>query len=603
MFEIKHETTYFGANPFSANPLVVVRIALGTAVSSVGTLRQGCLRLPDLFPGWLGAAAPCSEDPIAHAAGTAARWALAALNEGGGFLHDAGAVPIPRGADCWLGFYNQNVSLSALKLALEVLIHAGSATVFDRGRVDSALGSLWKLCHSHQPDYQARILMQGARHRDIPVLPFITGSKCWQYGWGRCSRVFFETASNADGLLSVHLQSSKILSKAVFSELGFPTPNYQLVSQIDELPKAAKVIGWPCVVKPASLGKGTGVTVGIQTMTELEAAFTLARRHTDKPIMVEAYVPGNDHRLMIVEGRLFAAIRREPTSVTGDGTNTIAQLVAAVNSKRSRNLLKSRYLRPIAVDDILEQHLTRQGVSLDTILEPCRRIELRSNANLSTGGVCIDVSDGVHPHVRQMAESVAQAMGLATAGVDYMTTDIGKSWREGGALIEINATPGADALIAAGQDPIAVASAILGDTPARIPIQLVVLLRPELARALSYLQNLPSLEGVGWACGGHAAIGGMPLHAARAGTWSTIEALLHHKSLKHACAVCSAEDIVCHGMPVDKVDHVALWCNNGHSALPAEWIKVLKDHSRVVKKFSNWIDLNAWINAALLGNL
>ena len=231
MFEIKHEATYFGANPFSANPLVVARIALGTATSSVGTLQQGCLRLPDLFPEWLDAAAPSSEDPIVQAAGTAARWALAALNEGGGFLHDAGAVPIAGGADCWLGFHHQNVSLSALKLALEVLMHAGSAKAFDRGRVESALVSLWKLCHSHHPDYQARILMQGARHRDVPVLPFITGSNYWQYGWGCRSRVFFETASNADGLLSVHLQSSKILSKALFFQLGFPTPSYQLVSR------------------------------------------------------------------------------------------------------------------------------------------------------------------------------------------------------------------------------------------------------------------------------------------------------------------------------------------------------------------------------------
>lgn len=603
MFEIKHEATYFGANPFSANPLVVARIALGTATSSVGTLQQGCLRLPDLFPEWLDAAAPSSEDPIVQAAGTAARWALAALNEGGGFLHDAGAVPIAGGADCWLGFHHQNVSLSALKLALEVLMHAGSAKAFDRGRVESALVSLWKLCHSHHPDYQARILMQGARHRDVPVLPFITGSNYWQYGWGCRSRVFFETASNADGLLSVHLQSSKILSKALFFQLGFPTPSYQLVSRIDELPKAAKVIGWPCVVKPISLGKGTGVTVGIQTTTELEEAFAVARRHTDKPVMVEAYVPGNDHRLMIIEGRLFAAIRREPTSVIGDGTNTIAQLVAAVNRTRSPNLLKSRYLRPIETDDILEHHLTRQGVSLDTILEPSKRITLRSNANLSTGGVCIDVSNEVHPHVRQMAESVAQAIGLATAGLDYMTTDIGKSWRDGGALIEINATPGADALIAAGQDPIAVASAILGDTPARIPMQLVVVLRADLARALSYLQNLPSVEGFGWACGGHAAIGGMALHAARAGTWSTIEILLRHKSLKHACVVCSAEDIIRHGMPVDKVDHVALWCSNGQGPLPAEWVKVLRDHSRGIKNFSSWSDLNLWSTNASLWEL
>ena len=76
----------------------------------------------------------------------------------------------------------------------------------------------------------------------------------------------------------------------------------------------------------------------------------------------------------------------------------------------------------------------------------------------------------------------------------------------------------------------------------------------------------------------------MALHAARGGTWSTIEILLRHKSLKHACVVCSAEDIIRHGMPVDKVDHVALWCSNGQGPLPAEWVKVLRDHSRGSQK-------------------
>ena len=93
-----------------------------------------------------------------------------------------------------------------------------------------------------------------------------------------------------------------------------------------------------------------------------------------------------------------------------------------------------------------------------------------------------------------MAEAIAQTIGLATAGIDYITTDISKSWQEGGALIEVNATPELTHLIAAGFDPIVVASAILGTKPARIPTQLVVVPRPGLAHARNYLQNLHWLE-------------------------------------------------------------------------------------------------------------
>ena len=587
MFNVKHEATFFGANPFSTNPVLVANITLsdGDACKSINALKQGCLRLHEIFPEWFDAAVPSMQEPIAQIAQTAAVWALASLNEVRGFLHDAGAVPIPGGARLWLGFHHQNVSLSALKLALDVLTHAGLSKEFDRNRVQSALASLWQACRSHHPDFQARILMQGARARDIPVLPFITGSRIWQFGWGCASHVFYETTSNADGAVSFNVQESKVLSKIAFAELGIPTPNYQLVSHVSELPKAAKLIGWPCVVKPVSLGGGKGVTAGIKTISDLETAFAFARKYTNEAIMVEAFVPGDDYRLMVVRGRFFAAIRREPSSVIGDGKSTIAQLLIAVNRFRSTNMIKSRYLRPIAVDDILKQHLTRQGVSESTVLEFGRRILLRSNANLSTGGICTDVTNSTHPHVKQMAEAIAQTIGLATAGVDYITTDITKSWQEGGALIEVNAAPGADAMIAAGLDPLAVASAILGSKPARIPIQLVMVPQSDLAHAVSYLQNVPLVAGFGWACNGHAAIDGMPLRITRSGTWVATQTLLRHKLVKHACMVCTAEEIVRHGMPVDKVDQVVLY-KDDQIPLSAEWRKVLTDHSGSIEKCS-----------------
>lgn len=591
MFKIKHEATFFGPNLFSMNPVVVASITLsnGDVGGSIEALKQGCLRVYDIFPEWFDAAVPSMQDPIAQIGQTAVRWALASLNEIRGFLHDAGAVAIPGGARLWLGFHHQSVSLSALKLALDVITHAGLSKDFDRNKVDAALADLWQLCRSHHPDYQARILMQGARARDIPFLPFITGSPIWQYGWGCASSVFLETTSDADGALGANLQRSKVLSKRLFSELGIPTSNHQIVNEIAELPKAAELVGWPSVIKPISLAGGKGVTAGIRTIPDLEAAFAFARRFTNEPVLVEAFVPGDDHRLMVIRGKLFAAIRREPSSVIGDGKSTIAQLLAVVNRFRSPNMVKSRYLRPIATDETLEQHLAGQGVSSSTVLEFGRRITLRSNANLSTGGVCIDVTNRIHPHVKQMAETIAQTMALATAGIDYITTDIEKSWQHGGAVIEVNATPAADVLIAAGQDPIAVASAILGAAPARIPIRLVVAPQSDLAHALSYLQNVPLVGGFGWTCNGHAAIDGMPLRITTAGTWLAVETLLRHKLVKHVCAVCSAEELVRHGMPVDKVDHVVL-CNDDQMSLPAAWMKVLIDHSRSIEKCSSWGD-------------
>ena len=138
MFKIKHEATFFGANPFSTNPVLVANITLSddAARDLIVALKQGCLRLHEIFPEWFDTSVPSIQDPIAQIAQTAAQWALASLNEVQGFLHDAGAMPVPGGARLWLGFHHQNVSLSALKLALDVLIQAALSKDFDRNKVD-----------------------------------------------------------------------------------------------------------------------------------------------------------------------------------------------------------------------------------------------------------------------------------------------------------------------------------------------------------------------------------------------------------------------------------------------------------------------------------
>lgn len=588
---LTHRATFFGPNPLSINPVIVASISSSAgSLSSSDAWMQACLVLRELFPDWVDPPDPSAQHPLLLVGRTAARWALAALNEIDGLLRDAGAVPVGIGARVWLGFHDPDVSLSALKSALAIMVDAARWHQLDRSRVDSVLEALWQLCRKRHPNHNAPIMMRGAHALDIPVLPFIAGSRLWQYGWGGRSRMLLETSSNANGHLGGLLANSKVLSKMLLADLGIPTPEHRLVTRVTELPEAVEAVGWPCVVKPISQRGGKGVTAGISTLSEAEAAFAIARRYSHEAIMVEAFVPGHDHRLMVVEGGFFAAIRREASSLTGDGRSTVAELIAALNSGRSINRVKSRYLDPIVVDDVVEQHLERQGVSVCTVLEGGRRIALRGNGNLSTGGVCFDVTGEVHPHTRQMAETTARTIGLAVAGFDFITTDIGKPWHECGAMIEFNASPGADVLVAAGLEPVSFVPNILGSKSGRILIRLVVTPRSELAHVLDHLRSIPPADGFGWASEREAAIAGMPLRIRGAGPWPAIETLLRHASVQQACLLCPAETIVRHGMPVDKVDSTALYrCSN--PPLPAVWMKVLANHGGIIRRCSDWGDL------------
>ena len=152
---------------------------------------------------------------------------------------------------------------------------------------------------------------------------------------------------------------------------------------------------------------------------------------------------GDDHRLMVVNGVLVAAARRMPGHVVGDGSSTIADLVKEVNKDPRRGAGHENMLTRLELDDAADRLLAAKGYDHDTVPPEGELVFLRKTANLSTGGTAIDVTDVIHPDNRLMAERAIRAVGLDIGGVDFLTTDITKSYRDtGGAICEINAGPG-----------------------------------------------------------------------------------------------------------------------------------------------------------------
>ena len=154
-------------------------------------------------------------------------------------------------------------------------------------------------------------------------------------------------------------------------------------------------------------------------------------------------------------------------------------------------------MKQVILDDELKRLLGRAGYGLDTVLGEGETFALRSNANLSSGGYCVDVTDRIHPDNRDIAIRAAQAVGLDVAGIDFLTPDISQSYREvGGGVIEINYSPGLRPHVWPTEgEPRDVGGAIL-DTmfpppgnQGRVPIALVAgrdsdLVAPILARIL-----------------------------------------------------------------------------------------------------------------------
>ncbi len=567
------EVWYWGPNVWSMEPVVACK--LGVREEHASRLAQGAARLQMQFPEWLA-------DSLVRAPGimtadalgkVLASWALAALNEVRGCLHDAGAVKTPEGVTVWVGFHHPKVTGLALELAVLALTVAADRQDFSAELMKNGLEKLRQFCVRQHPDYQAAILMSAARRKGVPVLPFVPGSKYWQYGWGVNSRVFMESLSNADGHVAGSLANNKAASKAVFACLGVPTPHHVLIDEAAELVEAASVIGFPCVLKPLDLSGGTGVTANIRSMAELQVAYEHARRVTPRPLLVEQHVAGEDHRLMIVRGKLVAAIQRQAGSVVGDGGSTARQLIMELNADRSDNLVKSRYRAPIPLDEVLESHLAIQQLTLDSVLPAGRKITLRSNANLSTGGITFDVTDQVHPQLVAMVEDLAATIGMETAGFDYLTTDIARPAERGqGAFIEMNLNPGIDVLIAAGWPAEELGSMVLGELPGRIPVIACVL--PQLDMEAARLA-LPAISGSkqAWVCGNQIRVGEVSFSQVADSTpWAGVRSALRNRAVGSLQIVCTVDEIMAHGFPLDRVDRVLLV----GTSFPEPWNAVLR---------------------------
>jgi cyanophycin synthetase len=285
-------------------------------------------------------------------------------------------------------------------------------------------------------------LARAAALRGIPHERLVVPGQYLQFGQGRHRRRVLETGTDATSAVAMGLSGDKLMTATILARQGLPTSEPRAVRSSDEARSVARQIGFPVVVKPRSSGKGRGVTVHITD----EAALEVALRHAagvQASVLVERHVPGDDHRLLVVAGCFVAAARRLPARVTGDGRRTVRQLMDELNRDPRRGMPFERLMEWVTLDHEATTLLGQQGLEPDSVPAAGAVVVLRRTANLSRGGSAVDVTDSIHPDNRRLAERVAGLIGLDVTGIDFLTDDIGRSWREGRcAVLEVNATPG-----------------------------------------------------------------------------------------------------------------------------------------------------------------
>ncbi len=284
-------------------------------------------------------------------------------------------------------------------------------------------------------------LVKAAEGRGIPWIR-LNEHSLLQLGHGRFQKRLQATITSETQHIAVELASDKKETNRILGDLGLPVPRQALVYRLRRALSAAERIGYPVVLKPLDANHGRGVTTDITDESQLEKAYDKAKEHSDG-VIVETFLEGLDHRLLVVNGELVAAAKRVPAHVVGDGRHTVEELVALVNEDPRRGVGHEKVLTRISLDAAAERMLAAYDYAVDSVPAESEIVYLQPTANLSTGGTAVDVTDVIHPDNRIMAERSILALGLDVGGVDFITTDITRSYREvGGGICECNAAPG-----------------------------------------------------------------------------------------------------------------------------------------------------------------
>jgi cyanophycin synthetase len=321
-------------------------------------------------------------------------------------------------------------------------------------------------------------LVKAAEERKIPWLR-LNDQSLIQLGHGRYQQRIQATVTGRTSHIAVELAQDKEETNKILANCGLPVPRQELVRSADRAVRAAERLGFPVVTKPYDGNHGRGISIGLATPEEVRAGFDAAAAHSSS-VIVETYLQGDDHRLLVINGDLIAATRRTPGRVLGDGVHTIRRLVDIVNEDPRRGIGHEKVMTRLALDAQADQMLARQGLTPDAIPAAGQIVLLRSTANLSTGGTATDVTDVIHPDNREMAVRAVTAIGLDVGGVDFLCPDITQSYKSvGGGICEVNAAPGFRMHVAPSEGtPRDAAGPVIdmlfpAGAPARVPIACV----------------------------------------------------------------------------------------------------------------------------------
>lgn len=405
-------------------------------------------------------------------------------------------------------------------------------------------------------------IVTAATDRGIPHIRLNDGNLV-QLGYGARQRRIWTAESEFTSAIAEGIASDKDLTKSLLKSCGVPIPDGQVVNSPEEAWEAAEDIGLPVVVKPSDGNHGRGVTLDLRKKEDIEAAYHVAYPE-GSDVMVERFILGDEHRLLVVGGKLVAAARGEVVSITGNGRSTVKELIDTQLNSDPRRGYEEEYpleIIDLATDTKVQLELKRQDLGADSVPVAGRQIVVQRNGN-----VAVDCTDDVHPEVAYIAALAAKVVGLDIAGIDMVAQDISRPLHEqSGAIVEVNAGPGLLMHLKPAEGaPRPVGQAIVehlfpaeehqdDDTVGRIPVVGVAGTRgtATIARLVAWLLHLGGRH-TGLACRDGLFLDRRCVESADSAHWEAAHRMLMNRMVQAAVIENDARTILRDGLAYDR---------------------------------------------------
>ncbi len=246
------------------------------------------------------------------------------------------------------------------------------------------------------------------------------------------------TATPLTNTPSTTIAKRKNLTNKVLSSFNIPVPKQVKLSNREDAVKFFEEYK-NIVIKPSQQLGGIGVSLLPKSKKQVVKAFDSALKSSKGPgnnkVIGEEFIEGENYRLLVLGKRVIGIVRRKAAFVTGNGKNNIEELIKEKNKERKNNLLK-----PIKIDNEVNQKLENMNMSLSYIPKEGEEVALRYNCNLTTGGTTQECSKETHQYYKDIAINAVHAIGTQFGGVDVITPDITKPIKC--VVNEINYNPG-----------------------------------------------------------------------------------------------------------------------------------------------------------------